>query len=130
MFSGIWGAKFRKIFTGFYRLLTTVCGVGVQLRFVARVQRRIGRARKTLACRCREGVVAGGVDPGNRGHRRRLQLCRLDVQDARVALLDPAFHSSPSALHRVERGDQSITLRGLQQVMRRLKRTLSDIFGA
>jgi DNA-binding Xre family transcriptional regulator len=35
----------------------------------------------------------------------------------------------PSTLHRLERGDQSITLRGLQQIMKRLKCGLSDIFG-
>jgi hypothetical protein len=35
----------------------------------------------------------------------------------------------PSTLHRLERGDQSITLRGLQQIMKRLKRSLPDIFG-
>ena len=34
----------------------------------------------------------------------------------------------PSTLHRLERGDQSITLRGLQQIMRRLKCGLADIF--
>jgi lipoate-protein ligase A len=35
----------------------------------------------------------------------------------------------PPTLHRLERGDQSITLRGLQQIMKRLRCTLSDIFG-
>ncbi len=35
----------------------------------------------------------------------------------------------PSTLHRLEHGDQSITLRGLQQIMKRLKCGLSDIFG-
>jgi hypothetical protein len=35
----------------------------------------------------------------------------------------------PSTLHRLERGDQSITLRGLQQIMKRRKCGLSDIFG-
>jgi transcriptional regulator with XRE-family HTH domain len=34
----------------------------------------------------------------------------------------------PSTLHRLENGDQSITLRGLQQIMKRLKCSLSDIF--
>jgi len=34
----------------------------------------------------------------------------------------------PSTLHRLESGDQSITLRALQQIMRRLKCSLSDIF--
>jgi transcriptional regulator with XRE-family HTH domain len=34
----------------------------------------------------------------------------------------------PSTLHRLENGDQSVTLRGLQQIMKRLKCTLSDIF--
>ena len=34
----------------------------------------------------------------------------------------------PSTLHRLERGDESITLRGLQQIMRRLKCRLGDIF--
>ncbi|PYJ19270.1 MAG: hypothetical protein DME99_13145 [Verrucomicrobia bacterium] len=36
----------------------------------------------------------------------------------------------PSTLHRLENGDQSITLRGLQQIMKRLKCTLSDVFEA
>lgn len=35
----------------------------------------------------------------------------------------------PSALHRLENGAQSITLRSLQQIMDRLKCTLGDIFG-
>jgi DNA-binding Xre family transcriptional regulator len=35
----------------------------------------------------------------------------------------------PSTLHRLERSDQSITLRGLQQIMKWLKCGLSDIFG-
>ena len=35
----------------------------------------------------------------------------------------------PSTLYRLERGDQSITLCGLQQIMKRLRCTLSDIFG-
>ena len=34
----------------------------------------------------------------------------------------------PSTLHRLEAGQQSITLRRLQQVMTRLKCRLSDIF--
>lgn len=34
----------------------------------------------------------------------------------------------PSTLHRLEQGAQSITLRGLQQIMRRLKCRLADIF--
>jgi transcriptional regulator with XRE-family HTH domain len=34
----------------------------------------------------------------------------------------------PSTLHRLEQGAQSITLRGLQQIMRRLKCGLQDIF--
>lgn len=34
----------------------------------------------------------------------------------------------PSTLHRLEQGAQSITLRGLQQIMRRLKCGLADIF--
>ena len=34
----------------------------------------------------------------------------------------------PSTLHRLERADQSITLRGLRQIMRRLKCRLGDIF--
>ena len=34
----------------------------------------------------------------------------------------------PSTLHRLERGDQSITLRSLRQIMRRLKCRLGDIF--
>jgi transcriptional regulator with XRE-family HTH domain len=34
----------------------------------------------------------------------------------------------PSTLHRLENGDQSITLRGLQEIMKRLTCTLSDIF--
>ena len=34
----------------------------------------------------------------------------------------------PSTLHRLEQGAQSITLRGLQQIMRRLKCGLRDIF--
>ena len=34
----------------------------------------------------------------------------------------------PSTLHRLEQGAQSITLRGLQQIMRRLKCGLPDIF--
>jgi DNA-binding Xre family transcriptional regulator len=34
----------------------------------------------------------------------------------------------PSTLHRLEQGAQSITLRGLQQIMKRLKCSLSDIF--
>jgi transcriptional regulator with XRE-family HTH domain len=34
----------------------------------------------------------------------------------------------PSTLHRLERGDQSITLRGLRQILRRLKCRLADIF--
>ena len=34
----------------------------------------------------------------------------------------------PSTLHRLEAGEQSITLRRLQQVMSRLKCGLSDIF--
>lgn len=33
----------------------------------------------------------------------------------------------PSTLHRLEQGAQSITLRGLQQVMRRLKCSLAEI---
>jgi len=41
---------------------------------------------------------------------------------------DSASH--PSTLHRLENGDQSITLRGFQQIMKRLKCTLSDIFEA
>jgi transcriptional regulator with XRE-family HTH domain len=35
-----------------------------------------------------------------------------------------------STLHRLENGSQSITLRGLQQIMRRLTCSLTDIFGA
>ena len=38
------------------------------------------------------------------------------------------FGLPPSTLHRLERGDQSITLRGLRQIMRRLKCRLGDIF--
>ena len=34
----------------------------------------------------------------------------------------------PSTLHRLEQANQSITLRGLQQVLRKLKCKLSDIF--
>ena len=34
----------------------------------------------------------------------------------------------PSTLHRLENGEQSITLRRLQQVMKRLNVRLSDIF--
>ena len=34
----------------------------------------------------------------------------------------------PSTLHRLEQGAQSITLRGLQQIVRRLKCGLSEIF--
>lgn len=34
----------------------------------------------------------------------------------------------PSTLHRLEQGTQSITLRGLRQIMRRLKCRLGDIF--
>jgi transcriptional regulator with XRE-family HTH domain len=34
----------------------------------------------------------------------------------------------PSTLHRLEQGAQSITLRGLQQVMSRLKCGVGDIF--
>jgi transcriptional regulator with XRE-family HTH domain len=34
----------------------------------------------------------------------------------------------PSTLHRLEQGTQSITLRGLQQIMRRLKCAVRDIF--
>ncbi len=34
----------------------------------------------------------------------------------------------PSTLHRLEQGGQSITLRGLEQIMRRLKCRLGDIF--
>ena len=36
----------------------------------------------------------------------------------------------PSTLHRLEQGAQSITLRGLQQIMRRLKCGLAEIFPA
>ncbi len=36
----------------------------------------------------------------------------------------------PSTLHRLEQGNQSITLRALQQIMRRLKCGLSEIFPA
>jgi transcriptional regulator with XRE-family HTH domain len=35
----------------------------------------------------------------------------------------------PSTLYRLERGEQSITLRKLQQILARLKCTLADIFG-
>ena len=35
---------------------------------------------------------------------------------------------SPSTLHRLEQGNQSITLRALQQIMRRLKCGLAEIF--
>ena len=34
----------------------------------------------------------------------------------------------PSTLHRLEQGNQSITLRALQQIMRRLKCGLAEIF--
>ena len=34
----------------------------------------------------------------------------------------------PSTLHRLESGEQSITLRGLQRILRRLKCGLHDIF--
>ena len=34
----------------------------------------------------------------------------------------------PSTLHRLEQGTQSITLRGLQQIMRRLRCGLPEIF--
>ena len=34
----------------------------------------------------------------------------------------------PSTLHRLEQGTQSITLRGLQQILRKLKCGLSDVF--
>jgi hypothetical protein len=50
--------------------------------------------------------------------------CPLLVGETQLALGLP-----PSTLHRLERGDQSITLRGLQQIMKRLKRSLPDIFG-
>jgi hypothetical protein len=40
-----------------------------------------------------------------------------------------ALDLPPSTLHRLERGDQNIRLRGLQQIMKRLKRSLPDIFG-
>jgi DNA-binding Xre family transcriptional regulator len=50
--------------------------------------------------------------------------CLLLVDETQLALGLP-----PSTLHRLERGDQSITLRGLQQIMKRLKCGLQDIFG-
>jgi transcriptional regulator with XRE-family HTH domain len=34
----------------------------------------------------------------------------------------------PSTLHRLEQGNQSITLRGLQQILRKLKCGLADVF--
>lgn len=34
----------------------------------------------------------------------------------------------PSTLHRLEQGTQSITLRGLQQILRKLKCGLADVF--
>ena len=34
----------------------------------------------------------------------------------------------PSTLHRLEQGSQSITLRGLQQILRKLKCSLGEIF--
>jgi transcriptional regulator with XRE-family HTH domain len=34
----------------------------------------------------------------------------------------------PSTLHRLEQGSQSITLRGLQQILRKLKCGLADVF--
>jgi len=34
----------------------------------------------------------------------------------------------PSTLHRLEQGAQSITLRGLQQILRKLKCGLADVF--
>ena len=34
----------------------------------------------------------------------------------------------PSTLHRLEQGSQSITLRGLQQILRKLKCCLADVF--
>ena len=34
----------------------------------------------------------------------------------------------PSTLHRLEQGAQSITLRGLRQIMRKLKCGLTDLF--
>jgi transcriptional regulator with XRE-family HTH domain len=34
----------------------------------------------------------------------------------------------PSTLHRLEQGTQSITLRGLQQILRKLKCGLAEIF--
>lgn len=34
----------------------------------------------------------------------------------------------PSTLHRLEQGSQSITLRGLQQILRKLKCGLVDVF--
>lgn len=34
----------------------------------------------------------------------------------------------PSTLHRLEQGNQSITLRALQQILRKLKCDLSDVF--
>ena len=34
----------------------------------------------------------------------------------------------PSTLHRLEQGSQSITLRGLQQILRKLKCGLNEIF--
>ena len=37
---------------------------------------------------------------------------------------------TPSTLHRLENGQQSITLRALQQLMTRLKVSFEDVFGA
>lgn len=34
----------------------------------------------------------------------------------------------PSTLHRLEQGSQSITLRGLQQILRKLKCGLAEVF--
>lgn len=36
----------------------------------------------------------------------------------------------PSTLHRLEHDQQSISLRGLEQLLRKLKCSLADIFGA
>jgi DNA-binding Xre family transcriptional regulator len=53
-----------------------------------------------------------------------------DVKRARDADQQERRGSARPSLHRLEAGDSDITLRGFQQIMKRLKCTISDIFEA
>src|SRR5205807_9072662 len=148
LFFGISGPKFSKIFRKLKFLGAIESQAGGFLEDVTGSCRRTLRGFCEKMCTycsfsweafrfrmpCKANYSTSGMTVWARSIRGRVartsarQVLRERRGEMTYAEFSRRLGLPPSTLHRLENGDQSITLRGLQQIMKRLKCSLSDIF--